>query len=183
MDFEFRASFHSVKHLSAVQAARLHSGTSFLTCYFPFLFTSFVWGIHFLFILFSFFPFFKFLVFMNPTGYSSCLLMWNPKIFSLVGLTGGKHLGWNYVVWFFYFFLYGTFWWIGYKVSFLGMCDFWVTVWTRLFVYIWFQYSVRLSLWQTRVRVIIICVSVCLGYCHIFSEAYLHFVTLSRYVH
>ncbi|XP_014490577.1 protein DEHYDRATION-INDUCED 19 homolog 5 isoform X1 [Vigna radiata var. radiata] len=25
MDFEFRASFHSVKHLSAVQAARLHS--------------------------------------------------------------------------------------------------------------------------------------------------------------
>ncbi|KAG4390774.1 hypothetical protein GLYMA_05G041800v4 [Glycine max] len=25
MDFDFRASFHSVKHLSAVQAARLHS--------------------------------------------------------------------------------------------------------------------------------------------------------------
>ena len=46
MDFDFRASFHSVKHLSAVQAARLHSGTSFhllfrFVLYFLFLFFPF----------------------------------------------------------------------------------------------------------------------------------------------
>ena len=58
MDFDLRASARSVKHLSAVQAARLHSGTLFFHLPFPCVV---LLEYPFLVLFFSFFPPFYFL--------------------------------------------------------------------------------------------------------------------------